>query len=244
MQREPRTSDPGAELAALPAATRDELLQIVAHDLRNPLHAAYLAASIISAASARDGGNARVREAARSITRSIERANRLIQDLLDMTRIDAGRLVLHCRPIAPLALVIDAIELLSLAAEAGGVALSADVPRELQRVLADSERIVQVFSNLIGNALKFTPRGGSVRIETRRERDGICFSVADTGPGLEADQIACVFDRFWQAQSGDARGAGLGLSIASGIVKAHGGRIWAESTPGLGTRISFTLPFG
>src|SRR4029077_19492128 len=126
------------------------------------LHAAYLAASIISNAAANDESSARVREAAHSITRSIERANRMIQDLLDMARIDAGQLVLDRRPIAPLALVIDAVELLALSAQAAGVELSGDVPRELPYVIADAERVVQVFSNLIGNAIKFTPAGGSV----------------------------------------------------------------------------------
>src|SRR4029077_2778478 len=112
------------------------------------LHAAYLAASIISNAAANDESSARVREAAASITRAIERANRMIQDLLDMARIDAGQLMLDRRPIAPLALVIDAIELLALPAEAADIALSADVPRELPKVVADAEHVVQVFSNL------------------------------------------------------------------------------------------------
>jgi signal transduction histidine kinase len=225
------------------AASADELLQILAHDLRNPLHAAYLAASIITTAPARDMGSARVRAAAHSITRSIERANRMILDLLDMSRIDAGQLVLYCRPIAALALVIDAIELLALPAEAAGVALSADVPRELPAVHADAERVLQVFSNLIGNAIKFTPRGGSVCISTRTEHDSLCFCVADTGPGIEPDQLPHVFDRFFQGQPGDRRGTGLGLSIARGIIAGHRGRIWAESANGRGTRIYFTVPF-
>jgi signal transduction histidine kinase len=167
----------------------------------------------------------------------------MIQDLLDMARIDAGQLVLDSRPIAPLALVIDAIELLALSAEAADITLSADVPRELPPVVADAERVVQVFSNLIGNAIKFTPAGGSVRIEARAECGVLCFSVADTGPGIAAELLPHVFDRYVQAQRGDRRGVGLGLSIACGIVAAHHGRIWAESAPGCGTRMSFTLPF-
>jgi signal transduction histidine kinase len=109
-------------------------------------------------------------------------------------------------------------------------------------VWGDRERIVQVFENLIGNAVKFTPAGGVVSLgATSRESDTV-FWVADTGPGIPSEVVPHLFDRFWQANRADNRGAGLGLAIVKGIVEAHGGRIWVESKPGAGTTILFAVP--
>jgi signal transduction histidine kinase len=124
--------------------------------------------------------------------------------------------------------------LLPLAQEKS-VELVHDIEPGLPDVLADRERILQVFSNLIGNALKFTPADGRVTLRARREESGVVFSIADTGSGIEADNLPHIFDRFWQAQETRRAGAGLGLAIAKGIVDAHGGTIWAESVPGDGS---------
>jgi signal transduction histidine kinase len=111
-------------------------------------------------------------------------------------------------------------------------------------VLADSSRLIQVLTNVIGNALKFTPRGGSVTVDSRREREEIVISVRDTGPGIPPDDLPHIFDRFWNARRGGGarHGNGLGLAIAQGIVRAHDGRIWVESSVGEGTVVYFTVP--
>jgi signal transduction histidine kinase len=109
-------------------------------------------------------------------------------------------------------------------------------------VKVDRDRILQVLSNLIGNAIKFTPADGRIRVSLRPEEESVRFSVSDTGPGIEPEHLTQLFQPFWQARRGGSDGAGLGLAIAKGIVEAHGGRIWAESTAGRGTTFSFTLP--
>jgi signal transduction histidine kinase len=106
----------------------------------------------------------------------------------------------------------------------------------------DAERIVQVMSNLVGNALKFVPRGGKVVIKSEQRGSEVVFSVADSGPGIVREDLDKLFEKFWQRRRSDRRGVGLGLAIARGIVEAHGGRIWAESRVGVGSTFYFTLP--
>jgi len=110
------------------------------------------------------------------------------------------------------------------------------------RVLADRSRIFQVFSNLVGNALKFTPKGGAIDVRGRLNGDEALFTIADTGAGIPPENLPHLFDRFWQARETRRAGAGLGLYIAKGIVEAHGGRLWVESKLGVGTTFFFTLP--
>ena len=131
---------------------------------------------------------------------------------------------------------------MSRQAQAGQVHLGLEVPGALPPVLADRDRLLQVFSNLLGNALKFTPAGGEIRVGARVEDEQVLFYVRDTGPGIPTELLAHIFDRFWQANRTDRRGAGLGLSIARGIVEAHGGRLQVESEPGRGSTFSFTVP--
>ena len=222
-------------------AARDEVLGIVAHDLRNPLSTAMLTAELL----VRPEHERRLqsRRIAERLTRALGRATRLIEDLLDVTRLESGGgMSIDPHPQALPAIAREAFEMFEAAATAASVALEAKLPPDLPQVLADEARIVQVLGNLIGNAIKFTPRGGHVRVSATRQRDELVISVADTGTGLDADQLAHMFDRFWQARAGDRRGAGLGLAIVKGIVEAHGGRIWAESEPGRGCCVMFTLP--
>jgi signal transduction histidine kinase len=120
--------------------------------------------------------------------------------------------------------------------------LETDLPVDLPEAAVDSDRISQVMSNLMGNAVKFTPKGGAIRVSARREGHELIVSVADTGPGIPADYLSKLFDWFWQAPESAHMGSGLGLSIAKGIVEAHGGRIWVESQIGKGSCFSFTLP--
>lgn len=178
------------------------------------------------------------------ITRTTQRTNRLVQDLIAVSRIEAGRLVLEPAPFPVRQVLYAADEMLQPMADEAGIHLEIADAAEGAIVLADFDRVLQVLSNLIGNALKFTPTGGHVTLAARMEAKGQCarFSVVDDGPGLSADDQAHLFDRFWQAQPAHAAGAGLGLAIARGIVEQHGGRISLESELGKGSAFHFTLP--
>jgi signal transduction histidine kinase len=219
---------------------RDEVLSIVAHDLRNPIGVAMLAAGTL-VRSGDEERRSRSRAISETIRRSLHRANRLIDDLLDIGRIESGRVSIDARAVAPEDLVHDAVEMIAPLAASASLEVACSVAPGLPPVHADAKRIQQVLGNLLGNALKFTPSGGRVRISATPFDGKIRFGVADTGIGIPAEQLSHVFDRFWQAR-GDRRGAGLGLAIAKGFVEAHGGRIWAESAAGEGTSFYFTLP--
>jgi PAS domain S-box-containing protein len=221
---------------------RDEVLRIVAHDLRNPLSVATLALDGVLSRLPEGDPSSPLRKAGRAIERSLNRANRLIDDLLDVARIQAGQLLIERKLTTPRDLINDASEAFTAMASGASLQLATAVADELPPVFVDGERIVQVFSNLIGNAIKFASTGGVVRLGATQEDGEVRFSVADSGPGIPPAQMEHLFDHFWQAHPGDRRGVGLGLTIAKGIVESHGGRIWAESTPGRGTTFFFTLP--
>jgi hypothetical protein len=217
---------------------RDDILGVVAHDLRNPLTAISMYASLLLEMP-RDADTQRGQ--LRTVLELTDQMNRLIQDLLDASRIEAGQLRVHPAPLRLPPLLADAAEMVRMAAADRGVSLRVQAADGLPPVLADRDRVLQVLSNLLGNAVKFTPRGGDVLVRASAGGGGVEVSVADTGVGIPPEQLPHVFDRFWQ---GDARrkGAGLGLAIARGIVEAHGGRIRAESDPGRGSTFTFTLP--
>jgi signal transduction histidine kinase len=222
---------------------RDQMLGVVAHDLRNPLTAAQVAAAAILRTLPDDAGAGLPRNAALTVEFSVQRATRLIRDLLDVTRLEAGTLVLERRPQAARELVVEVTDALGQVVSESALELQADVEPDLPPVVGDSERLFRVFSNLVENAAKFTPPGGRIRIDARRDEKSVRFSVADTGAGIAAEDVPHVFDRYWQGRPTDRRGAGLGLTIAKGIIDAHGGRIWVETTPGRGTTFCFTIPF-
>ena len=219
---------------------RDEILGVVAHDLRNPIGVIKL---ISEALLSKFGDEQQdIRRPAQSISRAVERANRLIQELLDVTRVEGGGLAVKRAPCLPADLLHEALVMLQPAADSASIDLAVASQAELPPIEVDRDRLLQVFSNLAGNAIKFTPREGRVRLAAFRHKEQVCFSVADTGPGITAEQLPHVFDRYWQARPTDCRGAGLGLTIAKGIVEAHGGRIWVESRPGEGSTFFFTVP--
>ncbi len=221
---------------------RDDVLAIVSHDLRNPLHTIVLSASYLSEVFLADLPDAALQQT-EIIRRAVDRANRLIQDLLDVSRIEAGGFAVSSEPVAPTVLIGDACEAMTSTATAARVKLTSHVDDDLPDVLADRERLQQVFSNLVGNAVKFTPAGGTVEMTaTASGPFRICFSVKDSGQGISDDNLPHIFDRFWQARNAKRTGAGLGLAIARGIVEAHGGTVSAKSTLGTGTDISFELP--
>jgi PAS domain S-box-containing protein len=217
---------------------RDDVLAIVSHDLRNPLNTISL-----GLATMRDLPPDRQQIAVATVRRAVDRMNRLIQDLLDVTRLDAGRkLAFTLQDVDVAAVVAEAVEAFRAEAQGKRVRLEARPTEELPAVRADRDRVLQILSNLLGNALKFTPEGGEVTVSTRAVDDAVEVQVADTGPGIPEGEQVHVFDAFWQARRTARLGAGLGLAISKGLVESHGGRIRVESRPGLGSTFSFTLP--
>jgi signal transduction histidine kinase len=176
------------------------------------------------------------------VRRAADRMNRMIQDLLDVKRLESGRLGLEPKPESVSGLIADTLEMLRPLATGSSITLESHLSPTLPSVMADAARISQVLSNLVGNAVKFTPREGLITITAERQDAEVRFAVIDTGPGIPAEQLPHIFGRFWQAKSSDRRGIGLGLAIAKGIVEAHRGRIWVESSVGLGSTFYFTLP--
>ncbi|MGK3998312.1 ATP-binding protein [Sorangium sp. So ce1024] len=228
------------------AATRarDDLLAIVSHDLRNPLNTIAITASLLRSdlLQRQDGEEDDAVQLVDRMDRGIQRMTRLIEDLLDASRIEAGRLVVSPRVERGGSLVREALEAAASLAEAKGCRVVQGPMDAGLEVLADRDRVLQVFSNLLGNALKFTPKGGVVSVSLCRVADLARFSVADTGPGIPPEHQPHLFDRYWKASQESRTGAGLGLYIARGIVEAHHGTVAVESTPGQGTTIHFTLP--
>ena len=221
---------------------RDDLVAIVSHDLRNPVHTIHMAASFLLEVAPANDRRTQARKQLEVIQRSATRANRLIQDLLDVAKIQAGGLAVDPVAVDVQSLVSEVMESATPLAGAKQIRVSGDTPSDLPQVASDRERILQVFTNLIGNAIKFTPREGEIRILAALDSGEVRFTVADSGPGIPAEHLDHVFDRYWQAKSTAKLGTGLGLSIAKGIVDAHGGRIWVESPPGSGAQFNFTLP--
>ena len=231
---------------------RDDVLGIVSHDLRNPIHTIQLSASFVLELLATPGvaplllpdtnRPIPVVPQLEAIRRSALRANALIEDLLDVTRIDAGRLGVETTPTDAAALLEEALRDMLPLAEGASIVLSFAWEGPPAMLAADRQRLFQVFSNLVGNALKFTPAGGTIDVRGRTSGSDALFTIADSGSGIPAPSLPRLFDRFWQAQETRRAGAGLGLFIAKGIIEAHDGRIWVESTIGKGTTFSFTLP--
>lgn len=230
------------EAAQRALRARDEMLGIVAHDLRNPLNSIVIQANLLKQLPTAPQREAS--ESAAAIHRSAIRMNRLIEDLLDVARAEAGGLSITRAPVSADQLVRGAVQAHGSLAAAASLELKTDIDRDLPEVVADRDRLLQVFDNLIGNALKFTPAGGHITVGASAAGENIRFWVSDTGTGIAAEDVPHVFDRFWQARQGERRGAGLGLAIAKGIVEAHGGRIWADSRPNQGSKFSFTIPLG
>jgi PAS domain S-box-containing protein len=226
------------------ARARDEVLAVVSHDLRNPLHTIAMAASLLDNTSVALDAKEH-HEHCLIIKRSSDRMSRLIQDLLDASRIEAQRFTVKCECESPLPIAEEAFEAFRPMAEARGLRLRREVHDGTGPVYIDRDRIMQVLTNFLDNALKFTPAGSEIVLTLDRDPDqaGIRFVVRDQGPGIAPDALPHVFDRYWQNRSTAHKGAGLGLTIAKGIAEAHGGRVWAESVVGQGSTFNLWLPF-
>jgi signal transduction histidine kinase len=227
------------DVAEEASRAREEMLGVVAHDLRNPLNVVMMTTQIF--ADTAPSGEKRD-QLLGVILRAAHRMNRLIEDLLEVVRQESGKMKLNVEEVSAASLLAQTAEMFHAAAAEKGISLSVeDTPPDLT-VRADSERIMQVLSNLVGNALKFVARGGSVVLKSELRGGEAVFSIADSGPGIAGEDLDKLFEKFWQSRRTDTRGVGLGLSIARGIVEAHGGRIWVESRIGDGSTFYFSLP--
>ena len=221
---------------------RDDLVAVVSHDLRNPLGVIQMQATILLRTVGPDNAESsrRLRTSAEHIQRSVDRMNVLIRDLLDLAKLEAGRFTVNCKPQRIDEMIEEALLILRPLADAKGIELLCESHQAL--VNADRDRIFQVLSNLVGNAVKFTPQDGRVNLRCEALGSEVLVTVADTGRGIPHDLVDHVFDRYWQARRHDQEGSGLGLFIAKGIVEAHGGRIWTDARVTSGATFFFTLP--
>ncbi|WP_267685814.1 HAMP domain-containing sensor histidine kinase [Nannocystis sp. SCPEA4] len=219
-------------------AARDEIMGIVAHDLRNPLSAITMKAALLR----RRSESEKTRQQAESIENMTVRMERLIRGMLDVATIEAGKFSVTLAPCPVREILHETAAMFGPLASDRNVRFEQRADRPELAVLADRERVIQVLSNIVGNALKFTPADGQVTLTAEPRGAEVCFTVSDTGPGIPQEHLTHIFDRFWKNEMPGKKGTGLGLFIARGIVVAHGGRIWAESEPGRGAKFCFTLP--
>jgi signal transduction histidine kinase len=227
-------------LAQEATRAREEILSVVSHDLRNPLGTILMSATSLLKIDPTER-NHRARMIGERIHRQAQRMARRIEDLVDFAGIQAGQILLDRKLHRADDIVAATSEIFRMIAQERGLRFEACMHPDLPPVDCDSNRAVQVLSNLLANALKVTPRGGEIQIGAEPSGDDVVFFVRDTGPGIEADELPRMFERHWRSKQPHYKGAGLGLSIARGLVDAHGGRIWAESEPGLGTTFYFSL---
>ncbi len=222
---------------------RRDLTANIAHDLATPLTAIQgfseaLADEVITDAEARQ-------ETAQRIGREVQRLRRLVKDLQQMSSLESGHASLDLAPLDMNTLVAETLNVIQPECEQMDISLHNEITSETPPVLADSDRITQVLLNLLDNARRHTTKGGSIRIKAYSKENMLYIQVRDTGTGIHAADLPHIFERFYRAdrsRAGTTGGSGLGLSIVKAIITAHGGNIWAESTPGQGTTITFTLP--
>jgi signal transduction histidine kinase len=218
---------------------KDEFLAIVSHDLRNPLNAIALNTQLLERLVS--SGDPHLGRISRSLDSSIVQMQRIISDLLDLAAIQAGKLSVQLRPGDARNPIEESVASFRSVSAARSIALDGGIGPDPLPARFDPGRIVQVLDNLIHNALKFTPNGGRISVSGRTMGDVVELRVRDSGPGVKAEEIAVIFDRFRQVEKRGRRALGLGLYISRSIVESHGGRIWAESVPGEGTTFLFTL---
>ena len=222
--------------------TRDEFLAIVSHDLRNPLGAVLSYADLLIEDPSSAGLTTEAKNWMEVIKRNAQTSLRLINDILDIERFAEGKFQLELAPHNLQSLLNQAVQSFAQMALSKGIVLSAVDSKISAIVNCDASRLEQVLSNLIGNAMKFTPKGGSISLALSQKENMFCISVTDSGQGIPEKERNRIFDRFAQINNKDRNGLGLGLYISKMIVEAHKGRLWVTSKPGQGSTFSFTLP--
>jgi PAS domain S-box-containing protein len=219
---------------------RGDILEIVSHDLKNPLTVITLVARALR--ESRELEAVQITEYADKIQRAVDKMLQLISNLLDFSKIESGTFFIERHPETLENMILPAIDGMRTLAEARQQTMECHIESNLPEVTADRHRVGQVVSNLLSNAIKFNRQGGRIVISAQKRDDTIVVSVSDEGPGIPREHLSKVFDRFWQEEKTKRLGSGLGLSIANGIVEAHGGKIWVDSQIGKGSSFSFTLP--
>ena len=218
--------------------SRDDLIAIVSHDLRGPLGAIALAAEIVDPHHPE-----RIPRTREVIKRSVAHMETLLRDLLDLAKLESGKLSFDPAPVEVGELVAEALTLIEPIASAKVLRLASQLAVPSTQIHGDRDRLLQVFQNLLGNAIKFSPPDGQISVSADLHADDhVAFAVRNDGPGIGSEELPFVFDRFWQAKKTAKAGTGLGLAICKGIVQQHGGAIWVESQPGAGTTFFFTMP--
>jgi signal transduction histidine kinase len=223
------------EQAQQAVRVREEILAVVSHDLRNPLGVILMTSDLL----AKRGD---LPQPVGRIQRAAKRMLRLIEDLLDFASIEAGSLAIKRQPQDPDPMIQETLASFEGVAQEKGLQLTADVEPNLPKVYCDRDRILQVLSNLAGNATQATAEGGQITLRVEARGHELLFSVSDNGPGISEEDVKHLFERYWRSDEAQYEGTGLGLAIVRGIVSAHGGRIWAESELGRGTTFLFTIP--
>jgi signal transduction histidine kinase len=222
--------------------TREEFVAIVSHDLRNPIGAILSSAEILLEEASIVGISSDAKSLIELIKRNAETSLQLISDILDMERIVEGKIQLQLTKNRIDDLIIESAEGFAHAASAKKILLKTVLLNNSNTVMCDKDRVAQILSNLIGNALKFTPTGGSVTIEAHETKNEVTISVRDTGPGIPDDQKSRIFERYAQIGNKQRGGLGLGLYISKTLVESHLGKLWVASVPGAGSTFWFTLP--
>ncbi len=221
---------------------RDRMIGVISHELKNPLTALGTGVEIIKRILPQDPQLDRVRILVDRLEPSTQRMERLISDLLDVTRLEAKALKLEIGLRDLEKIIKEIVQSVEADAQEKRVQLSSELQSDCRAVLCDSERTGQVLLNLVSNAIKFTNAGGKIHVYAEKINGRVEVRVADTGRGISKENLSHVFDRFWQAQDTAYQGTGLGLAIAKGIVEGQGGSIWVESRVGKGSVFCFTLP--
>lgn len=223
---------------------RDAAMGMVSHELRNMLHSIVLNAALLGERAAATDTTGHAAVITNRIRNGTQRMNRLIDDLVDVVSLDAGKMAIKPVRGDAYTLLVDAVEVASANAADQQLTVSCSTAPTALMARFDRARINQVFANLLGNAIKFTPPGGSIAVSAVHAGNNITCTVRDTGPGIPADMIDSVFTRFTQVHANAHNGLGLGLHIAKCIIESHGGQIWVESQLGEGCAFHFTIPAG
>ncbi|MGE0872612.1 MAG: PAS domain S-box protein [Kofleriaceae bacterium] len=223
-------------------AARQDVLATVAHDLRNPLSLVMLGTDRLRQRLRGSGDERQLVESLHRIERAAKRMERLIQDLLDMSSIEAGNFAIERRLESVEDIVQESIEAHAASAAERQIRLTGPDHTKVTPIWCDRVRVLQVLSNLLVNAIKFTEPGGEIAIRLEAQHDRVRISVVDSGPGISQEELPHLFDRYWKARFADRHSVGLGLAIAKAIVEAHGGEIGVDSKLGSGSTFSFTLP--
>jgi signal transduction histidine kinase len=224
------------------AAPLLDLLAVVSHDLKSPLSAIMMTAASLLRAEASGHSAPQIRRKAQTIQRSAERMAKMIDDMADFASMQAGRFAIELSAERASDVVTHAVRQLAPLAQDRAIDLRTEGEAELPLIACDRERITQVLSNLVANALRVTNSGGTVSVGAELLTDEVVFFVKDAGPGISADELPNIFDRSWRSRESTYKGMALGLTVAKGVVQAHQGRIWVDSKLGSGSRFSFSVP--